>query len=155
MRETDEELKANARAGYVINCTIIGRKGENPLPLGVPHLDGYHVVPSERFVKLESARNEARAEAGALREALEAARDCIANRFGYGSKNNLDADVIEQADAALIKAARENLENSQAMLDLINTARRVYWKYGEGSDWTEWTDLRDALNALGSQQVKP
>lgn len=33
------------------------------------------------------------------------------------------------------------------MLAVVETARRVFMKYGAESDWTEWTDLRDALNA--------
>ena len=45
--ESYAELKANAPNGYVINCTIVGREGDNPLPGGVPRMDGYHVVPSE------------------------------------------------------------------------------------------------------------
>lgn len=48
-------------------------------------------------------RDAARAEVEALRDALSAARDNIAGRFGADATNTIDAALIARIDAAIAK----------------------------------------------------
>ncbi len=54
----------------------------------------------------------------ALREALEECRNLIANKFGAGSTNNIDRDLIERSDAALsLPPSQDSVEAATEIVD--------------------------------------
>ena len=46
-------------------------------------------------------------------------------------------------------------EYQEEWSNLLHCVRRVLFKYGKGSDWTEWTDLLESYNTLLAEKENP